>query len=247
VIFLNQISLLSYFEGVPPANTAQVFGHLLTSDNYDDDDNKALFRSYLFERLVIDGCSLPFNFLSCLQHSLRISTWERHVVRTQQRAVFHTPYCSRSQVGETAMAQSSPTSSPQNLLPGVNTISANNRHVYFLCLETWIGDRKNYAKLELFRVMLKHQPSVDGIRSKQEPKKAVKVFAWPKVIECADGKRGHKYVQSWENNMGVWCSTQSLFEWWVMLVDRQWLLLLGCHHQDKSKAKITKYSGKVAQ
>lgn len=23
------------------------------------------------------------------------------------------------------------------------------------------------------------------------------------VIECADGKRGHKYVQSWENNMGV--------------------------------------------
>ena len=113
----------------------------------------------------------------------------------------------------------------------------NNRHVYFLCLETWIGDRKNYAKLELFRVMLKHQPSVDGIRSKQEPKKAVKVFAWPKVIECADGKRGHKYVQSWENNMGVWCSTQSLFEWWVMLVDRQWLLLLGCHHQGQEQSK----------
>ena len=23
------------------------------------------------------------------------------------------------------------------------------------------------------------------------------------VIECADGQRGQKYVQSWENNMGV--------------------------------------------
>lgn len=45
--------------------------------------------------------------------------------------------------------------------------------------------------------------------------KLTNIFSTKFVIECADGKRGHKYVQSWENNMG-----------------------------DKSKAKITKYSGK---
>ena len=47
------------------------------------------------------------------------------------------------------------------------------------------------------------------------------------VIECADGKRGHKYVQTWENNMGVGCSDiavlvfevqslcQSMISWWL--------------------------------
>lgn len=48
-----------------------------------------------------------------------------------------------------------------------------------------------------------------------------------KVIECADGKRGHKYVQTWESNMGVGCSDiavlvfevqslcQSMISWWL--------------------------------
>jgi len=45
--------------------------------------------------------------------------------------------------------------------------------------------------------------------------KLTNIFSTKFVIECADGKRGHKYCQSWENNMGV-----------------------------KGKAKITKYSGK---
>lgn len=45
--------------------------------------------------------------------------------------------------------------------------------------------------------------------------KLTNIFSTKFVIECADGKRGHKYVQTWENNMG-----------------------------EKGKAKITKYSGK---
>ena len=32
-----------------------------------------------------------------------------------------------------------------------------------------------------------------------------------KVIECADGKRGQKYLQSWENNMGVQVS--AVYPW----------------------------------
>eukprot|EP00913_Durusdinium_trenchii_P026192 g24572.t1 len=45
--------------------------------------------------------------------------------------------------------------------------------------------------------------------------KLTNIFSTKFMIECADGERGHRYVQTWENNMG-----------------------------EKGKAKITKYSGK---
>lgn len=35
-------------------------------------------------------------------------------------------------------------------------------------------------------------------------------FTRTEMIECADGERGHRYVQTWENNMGVGSSVVPL-------------------------------------
>ena len=58
-----EISLPSCCKGVPP-NTAQVFGHLLTSDNYDDDDIKALWIDSIYRNVwwwMAAACLLTFN------------------------------------------------------------------------------------------------------------------------------------------------------------------------------------------